>query len=381
MLFIKLSALYFVYFALLGLMAPFMGLYLDAQGFNLLEIAQLLSLLMVTKVIAPLLWGGVADYYQNSVFLVRFGAFAAFFTCCGFFIAESFWQHALVIVIFSFFWNAILPQIEVVTLYNLATYKDRYGRIRLWGSVGFIASVVGFGGLFNYVGIDYFSRSLFFVAGLIALISLFHFDEPKKVNDNNARQGGFVDALKRPEVVLFFIVCFLLQVSHGAYYTYFSIYLDSLSYDSAEIGWLWSLGVIAEVVMFLVVHTWFKRHSLEFIMLLSLSFAVVRWFFTAEFAENVWVLVLLQCLHAFSFGSMHACAMKFVYQYFQVQYQGRAQALYSSFGFGAGGALGTYVSGIIVSSSGYSPAFKFSSFCAMLAIFFLLPLVRRSYRH
>ena len=373
-LYIKLSLLYFTYFSLLGVMVPYLGLYLDDRNFNLLEISQLLSLLMITKVLAPFVWGSLSDRYSNNVFLVRLGSFLTLLCYIGFFLVDSFWGFALVIILFSFFWNAVLPQIEVVTLYNLGIREDLYGRIRLWGSVGFIISVVGFGVFFNSLGIAYFPFVLLFVISLIFLSSLFHFDEPKRAKKEGQGFDKFLAYLLLPDVRNFFVVCFLLQVSHGAYYTYFSIYLESLGYTTAEIGGLWSLGVIAEVVLFIYMHRWMANHTIKLIMVVSLLLTSLRWLVSAWCADNMVLIVIAQCLHAFSFGAMHASAIKFVHQTFTVTYQGRAQALYSSLGFGAGGAVGAYASGVLVTYSGYNDLFVVSALVSFVAIFLVLPM-------
>jgi len=363
----KLSIFYFVYFALLGVMAPYLGLYLKEQGFGLFEIAQLSSLLMLTKIIAPMLWGALADRYQNRIFLVRLGAIMTMLCYLGFFSAEKFWHYAVIIVLFSFFWNAILPQFEVITLFTLGRKRDRYSRIRLWGSIGFILSVVIMGWLFDLIGIFLFPVSLLMIIAAIFLASWFKFYEPKATIFEHENVSGLWQQLRKRDAQLFFLACFLLQASHGAYYTYFSIFLESIGYEKNQIGWLWGLGVIAEVVLFVFMHRWFARHSIKTIMLISLLLTGIRWCLTAYYADFVWVLISSQCLHALSFGSMHAAAIKFVHLNFNGQSQGRAQALYSSLSFGLGGAVGAFLSGLIVVKSNYEITFMASAVMALLA--------------
>jgi len=372
MIFAKLSTLYFVYFALLGVMAPYLGLYLESQGYSLFEIAQLASLLMMTKVVAPLLWGSIADRYQNSVFLVRLGSFMTMLCYLGFFVAATFWQYVVVIALFSFFWNAILPQIEVITLFNLAGYQDRYSRIRLWGSVGFIVSVVGAGWFFEIAGIRHFPLVLLLIVFALWVVSYFNYEQPKIIKRASLAAVSLVSQFMQIKVVLFFTICFLLQVSHGAYYTYFSIYLESLSYSKSIIGWLWSLGVLAEIILFWFMHRWFELHSVKTIMIIALLLTAARWYFVSEYSELIIVIIMMQCLHAFSFGAMHSVAIKFVHYAFDACHQGRAQAMYSSFGFGAGGAVGAYICGLMVSQGDYDLVFKFSACTALLALIFAL---------
>lgn len=373
-LFVKLSALYFTYFALLGVMAPYLSLYLENEGYSLLEIGQLLSILMITKMVAPLIWGGLADRYNKSVILVRIGSLMTLICYVGFFWAHDFWTIALVIILFSFFWNAVLPQIEVLTLYNLSEKRNQYSRIRLWGSVGFICSVVFCGWLFEVFKVSFFPYVLLVLISSIFLVSLFSFEEVrvKPSVKNNGVQ--FKTQLNRPAVILFFLICFLLQVSHGSYYTYFSIYLSSLEYSKSQIGWLWALGVVAEVMVFVVMHRWLKHSSIANIMLLSLMLTFIRWIMTAYFADSIFLITLMQCLHAFSFGAMHVASIQFVHRNFEQHNQGRAQALYSSMGFGAGGAVGAYLSAYIVDAADYSTTFLVSSVVSLVAMFAVLAM-------
>ena len=201
-LFLKLSALYFVYFGLLGVMAPYLSLYLEEEGFSLLEIGQLMSLLMITKMVAPLVWGSLADKYNKSILLVRIGAFMTLLCYLGFFWAHTFWSLAFVIILYSFFWNAVLPQIEVLTLYNLAEQRNRYSRIRLWGSVGFIVSVALCGWLFEVLGMNAFPWVLLGLISAIFIVSLLGFSEVKITTvTSSSSERSFKSQLYLPRVI------------------------------------------------------------------------------------------------------------------------------------------------------------------------------------
>lgn len=348
-------------------MAPYMGLFLESEGFSLLEISQLTSILMLTKVLAPHLWGTLADRMQKRLWLVRTGALLTLLAFLAFFFAQGFWCYALIIMLFSFFWNAVLPQYEVLTLHNLGAEKSRYSRVRMWGSIGFIVSVVSMGALFETLSISLFPVILLLIISGIFICSLWRLSEPRHARASAGESFG--KQLKHPAVIIFFTVCFLLQLSHGAYYTYYSIYLESLGYSKTSIGMLWALGVVAEVILFLGMHLWFRRAALENIMFWALSLTAIRWLLIALGAESGVVLIAAQLLHALSFGAMHAAAIFFVHHSFPSSNQGRAQAMYSSAGFGLGGAVGAVLSGFLVEYFDYSTAFS-ASFCiAVLAAF------------
>ena len=375
MLQVKLSTFYFFYFALLGVTAPYLSLFLDSEGFSAAEVGQLTSLLMATKVVAPNIWGTVADRTQRRLALVRFGAFATLLAYTGFFVAEGFWQYAFMIILFSFFWNAILPQFEVITLHSLHGETNRYSQIRLWGSIGFVASVVGLGWLFEVFGIDCFVPALFAVITAIFLASLLGFNEPRGSADHCASEHiGLLSEVKRGGAYLFFGVCFLLQVSHGAYYSYYSLHLESLGYDKLQIGGLWALGVVAEILLFMVMHYWHSKHSVKTIMTIALLFSALRWLIIAYFSDMAWVLVLAQILHAFSFGAMHAASIYFVHHHFSLVNQGRAQAMYSSLGFGLGGAVGALLMASLVDVLGYQGLFMVSAAVVFLSFVLLKPI-------
>ena len=117
----------------------------------------------------------------------------------------------------------------------------------------------------------------------------------RRESSNQIGGIAFKTQLFRPWVLVFFVVSFLLQVSHGAYYTYFSIYLSSLDYSKTQIGWLWALGVMAEVLMFVIMHRWLKRSTIENIMLISLALTLLRWAITARYADSLVLITAMQC--------------------------------------------------------------------------------------
>lgn len=153
--------------------------------------------------------------------------------------------------------------------------------------------------------------------------------------------------LKRPAVIAFLLMCFLMQASHGPYYTFYTIYLEENGYGRGLIGQLWALGVFAEVIIFLFMHRWLPKFGLRYVLLVSLLLSAGRWLLIALFPQNLPVLTFAQLLHAASYGTYHAAAIAWVHRHFTGKTQGRGQALYSSVSFGAGGALGSLISGYL----------------------------------
>ncbi len=363
----RLSGFYFFYFASLGGFLPYWGLYLQqARGFSAAEIGELMAVVMVAKLIAPNIWGWIGDHTGHRMPIVRIASLLTVVCFFGVFLERGFWGLALVMMLFSFFWNASLPQFEAVTMSYLQDRIQHYSRIRLWGSVGFVISVVVLGFLVDHWGVSLLPQLVLLLYVGIFLNSL---SVPERMADPPAHdQGSILEILKRWDILAFLLVCFLMQASHSAYYAFYSIYMENLGYSGGVIGQLWALGVIAEVLIFLVMHRLLVRWGARRVLIASLAIAVVRWMLVAGGSDN-WLLVLLaQVMHAATFGTFHAAAIHMVHHYFVGRHQGRGQALYASLSFGAGGAVGSLTSGYLWSGLGAASAFWFASGYALLAV-------------
>ncbi len=339
----RLSGFYFFYFAALGALLPYWGLYLQSLGFGAREIGELIAILMATKIVAPNIWGWIADRTGRRMMIVRLGSLLAVITFAGVLLGSTYWWLAFVICLFSFFWNATLPQFEATTMTHLGESTHRYSIIRLWGSVGFIITVVLVGPLLEAQGIDLLPLVLIVLFAAIWCSSLI---VPERAAGHlPLDHEPLRNVLCQPTVVALLLICFLVQMSHGPYYTFYTIYLDDYGYSRSMIGQLWALGVVAEIGAFLVMHRLIPRFGVRGLLLVALALTTLRWLLVAWWVESLAVILFAQLLHAFSFGVFHAVAISLIHQYFVGRHQGRGQALYSSLSFGAGGAIGSLYSG------------------------------------
>ncbi|MEH6626227.1 MAG: MFS transporter [Motiliproteus sp.] len=351
----RLSSFYLCYFSLLGALVPFWGLYLKDLGFTISEIGSLVAILMGTRIVAPNLWGWLADRSGRRLSIIRSGSLLTVLVFSTAFWAFSFWQVAFLTFAFTFFWNAVLPQFEVVTLQFLGPNRARYSLIRLWGSVGFIVTVVGLGALFDYVSIRWLIPVLWALMILIWLTTLLVTQPP--ATESKVASGEFLRVVRRPEVIAFFLISLIVQFGHGPYYTFYSIYMTEFGYDKIDIGLLWGLGVLAEVLVFVVMHRLLEWTGLRNMVIFGLAVCAVRWLLIGLFPDSLVIVLFAQSLHAVTFGCLHASGITLVQQFFPPGIQGQGQALYSSFGFGVGGALGAYFSGWIWTLAGGTATF------------------------
>ncbi|MDV2079798.1 MFS transporter [Marinobacter xestospongiae] len=335
---------------------PYWSLYLEDRGFSYLEIATLMATIQLTKIVAPSVWGWLGDRTGQRVRLVRTGALVGAVCFSGVFLEPAFFGLLLVMLAFTFFWNAVLPLYEVITLQGLGRDRARYGRVRLWGSVGFVGTVAGVGAILEWVPISFLPWIVMPVFAGIA-ISAFLVPAERGPARSTAGADELWAILRHPAVIAFFLMNFLLQVSHGAYYTFFSIHLEQHGYGKFAIGVLWSLGVIAEIALFIVMHRLFRRFTVRQIAIAALLLTLLRWVLIAEATSLLAVLLFAQLLHAASYGALHALSVQYIHGYFGGGHHGQGQALYSGLTFGAGGAVGAWLSGFLVEGVGTDAAF------------------------
>ncbi|WP_282450495.1 MFS transporter [Marinobacter xestospongiae] len=362
-----MSNLYFWFFALLGALLPYWSLYLEDRGFSYLEIATLMATIQLTKIVAPSVWGWLGDRTGQRVRLVRTGALVGAVCFSGVFLEPAFFGLLLVMLAFTFFWNAVLPLYEVITLQGLGRDRARYGRVRLWGSVGFVGAVAGVGAILEWLPIGFLPWIVMPVFAGIA-ISAFLVPAERGPARSTAGAAELWAILRHPAVIAFFLMNFLLQVSHGAYYTFFSIHLEQHGYGKFAIGVLWSLGVIAEIALFIVMHRLFRRFTVRQIAIAALLLTLLRWVLIAEATSLLAVLVFAQLLHAASYGALHALSVQYIHGYFGGGHHGQGQALYSGLTFGAGGAVGAWLSGFLVEGVGTDGAFWGSAVAIALGV-------------
>jgi MFS transporter, PPP family, 3-phenylpropionic acid transporter len=365
----RLAGFYFFYFAYLGVFAPFFTLYLDAVGMTAVQIGVLMSMPQITRIFAPHLWGWLADRGGNALRIAQFAGVAGTLSWLGVFAGTQFAWLFGVLLLVMFFWSAALPLVEATTLTHLGDETSRYGRIRVWGSIGFIVAVVAVG----YVLDHWPPRAVLWIvlAMMLAMLAFCWAVPPAQLRPHASDDLSIWAILKRPEVVALIVAAALMSVAHGPYYTFYTIYLVDHGYSKSMAGWLWALGVICEIGIFVWMPHLYRAFSLRQILLASFACAVLRFVLIGWLVDNVVVMLFAQALHAATFGSFHAAAIGVIHKLFRGRHQARGQVLYGSFAFGLGGVIGGLSSGY--AWSGLGPAWTFTlSSCAAAAGLLLL---------
>ena len=324
---------------------------------------------MASKIIAPYFLSWLSDHLGKRLIIIQLSMMMSVVIFAAILPYQSFWWFACVLGLFGFFWNASLPLFEALTLNHLADQSLGYSKIRLWGSIGFILVVIALPTLIEGENI----RRLPFIILLLllanALTTLFISD--KSANLSQWQPAKLSDTFRNKIVLALLLACALQTLSHGTYYTFFTIYLENHNYTREVAGWLWALGVLAEIILFLLIRPLFKRFDVCFLFVLSLFITVVRWVVLALWIDSPSLVIFAQLLHAASFGLFHATAIQLIHDLFPGRLQARGQAIYAGMSFGVGGALGHLISGYTWTSLGatwsYLGAACLSLISAMIA--------------
>jgi len=365
-----LASFYFTYFAFIGVFTTYFALYLHQQGYSPAEIGILMSLLNAVRVVMPNVWAWLSDHTGAHMNIIRVTFALATVAFTALFMVQGFWWLFVVIVVMSAFWSASLPIFEATTMSYLDGDAARYGRIRLWGSVGFIAAVSLAGWWLDHVPIGWL---LWLVLGLMGITLLCAFVVPERVTPPHEHESvPIASVLRRPGVLLFFLACFLLLAAQGSSIVFYSIHMVENGFSKTTVGILWSVGVVAEILIFLFLPRLFARFSLYQLWLLSFGMTAVRYLIVAWLPSVLAMQVFAQALHMFSFGTFHATALAVLHTNFGGKLKARGQALYTSLSFGLGGAVGALLSGWTWQAWGPGWTFTVSSAIALAGLVLII---------
>ena len=363
---VTLALFYFFYFAMVGVYVIFMPKVLKDIGYSAVQIGAIYTSAPLMRFLLPFLFKCCIKL-SSRVFYISLIA-TLLITLLFFITINHFWLFLLVNFVFGGAMGAVLPFVETIALENVG--KERYGKIRLWGSIGFSAIAFILGNLLSgYVMALGFlvSTTLFTMLFGLALIP---FDRYPTIQKNTQNNNSF----SLQKYWAFWMSVFLLQFSFGGFYNFFTIYETQNGMPLDTVSYLWIFGVACEIVMLFSQGVILERFNLLTLLTVATFSAVFRWIIVALFPQSLLLILLSQATHALSFALYYTAAIAYVYRLYTQKKL--AQQFFLGIGFGLGGALGAIVSGVIYRFS-HSGLFIFEAFIALLATLLLIVHKRR----
>jgi PPP family 3-phenylpropionic acid transporter len=335
---LNFALFFFAYYGYVGVFSPYASLYFADRGLSATQIGILMSLMQVMRIFGPNLWGWVADQSRRRVLVLRLTSVVAALSFCGMFVGQSFMFFFALMVTVNLFTSAQGPISEALMLSSMRGDLTHYGRVRLWGSVGFIVLVTLSGYALDWQGIELMPWIALLMLVMVTSVTFSLHEEPAT---QHAQPSNSVrELLSRKSVLSFFASTFLMIAAHSSLYVYYSLYLSDMGYSKSVIGLMWSLGVIAEILFFFYQAPLFRRFGVRKLMLFSLAIAVIRFLMIGWGAQSLSVLLIAQVLHAATFGVHHSASVATLQRWFAGPLQARGQALYISISYGLGGTVG-----------------------------------------
>lgn len=356
-----MSTQYFIYFGSLGVFLPYFNLYCHHIGLTGFEIGSLSAVRSVTFALFPLLWGALADRLGNRRFLYIFCNFLSTLIWTFFFFTSSFWPMLIITAFYGVFFSPIISFLEAATMETLAQRKSNYGRIRVWGSISFIIVVIGIGKL-----TDYFSIRL--ILYCICIGSLLQSGFSLSLPKTSALQSH--PAIKKSpplltrEMIVFLVCGFLMLVSHGTYYGFFSIHLDALGCSKTFIGISWAVAVVAEILIMINSKRLFRHFQLETVLFYSFMIASARWLLLFFFTSPA-VIIVCQVAHAFTYGTFHMASILYMDRLSPDKGKTMGQAVNNAVTYGMGLMTGFFLNGALYTPMGASTLFLMSAGIAL----------------
>lgn len=352
---------YFIYFGVMGIFLPYFNLYCYHIGFSGLQIGVLSGLRSAMLILFPLIWGALADRFQKRRLIYILCNAASAIIWSFYLLSVDFKVVLLITIGYTIFYAPVISFLEAFTVDILDAQKRSYGRVRVWGTIAFIVTVLCMGKMIDLYGIKIILILILVGSTLQACIAI-------KVPDIRVAKARLTKSNRRrlfdSQVMVFLGCAFLMLVSHGAYYGFFSIHLENLGYGKTFIGTSWALASGAEVVVMLKSDTIFKRFSIQKVLLLSFMAAALRWLILF-FARTPYVILPSQILHAITYAAFHIAGILYIDSVTPKDVKTLGQALNNAITYGLGLMVGFLISGALYERIGSFNLFGIGSLIAL----------------
>ncbi|KFN44631.1 MFS transporter [Arenimonas oryziterrae] len=368
----RFAIFYFCYYAALGAYTPYVGRWVASLGHGGYVVGTMLGLWYATRILAPPVWARRVEASARPGHWFVAGSALTLLCFAGFTLTRSAWALFAVMAAFGLFYNAVMPQFEAMTLKALGTRSGDYGRIRVWGSIGFLIVASTYGWLLDRLGDGAFPWITLPLLLLMLAAAWPHRHDTPPDHLDTLEDAGHL--WKRPGVRRFLLVALLMQLGFGAFYVFYTLHLARHGHDGATIGALWGLGVLIEIAMFWQSPKLLARFGAPALMSFCIALTVVRWTATALLADSLAWMALAQLTHCFSFAIFHACCMRRMSDLFPGKRAAAGQSLLYGFSSGVGGVLGAALAAGMWEWRGGTAAFLAGAAATLIA--FILHALR-----
>ena len=381
---------YFLYFAYHGAYYPYISLYLQTTGITATQMGFLFAIPQASRIIGPFIWGTWADHHPNPLRILQISFIASFISFIGLYLGHGFTWMFICLSLTHFFTSGQMPLVESSTIKQVRSSPGEYGRIRVWGSLGFIVAVSGLGYTLNHTPPIWLLHATTFILGLMLPLGWL-IPNPARTppasstttdihSDTHLTLTDIWGIVRQKEVRSFLLAGCCNAFAHTALYAFFTLHLIRLGYDTTTVGLYWALGVGAEIILLQSMPFILRSIPLNQLYFVTFIACAVRFLLIAWAASWWGWIVIAQILHALTFALYHSSSVTLVGHYFGVNAAARGQAIYISMTYGLGGFIGALTAGYLWDNAGPSWVFTVSAIAGVIGGILFYPH-RSTIRH
>ena len=328
------GAYYFFYFALVGVYIIFMPKMLLELSYSRFEVGIIYGGAPFMRFLLPFIFGHYLSLtpkvYVISLFFTLLGSSLLLLSI------DNFYTYLFANLLFGASMGVSLPYVETIALHSLS--KQKYGKVRLWGSLGFMAITLWLGKV-----LESFNEALYYLISMAFFTLLFgSFITKYDTVSHSTPQEDASFSLKK--YWAFWLSVFLMQVGFGGYYVFFTDYQISYGVSLEVTSWMWSFGVVCEIFMLYFQGSLLQRNLLKLTQF-AIFMTSIRWLILYLYPDNVTIVFASQSLHAISFALYHTASISYVFSLYKQKKL--AQQFFLGIAFGLGGSVGSVLAGQI----------------------------------
>jgi PPP family 3-phenylpropionic acid transporter len=337
------AVFYFCFYAALGAYTPYVARFVDHLGFSGLVAGGMLGLWYGSRIVAPPLWSRLTTRSARPGLWLLLGCGLAAAGFASFGAVTTVPQLFAAMLFFGIFYNAVMPQFEAMTLAAIAGEAEGYGRLRVWGSVGFLVVAGSYGALLDAWGEAFFVWATLPWFALMVWAAWPYRREHEPAGKADTPRVAMRSLWRRHGARPLLVLALLVQAGFGAFYVFYTLHLQAHGHDGFAVGLLWVVGVLAEIALFWAAPGLIRRHGTTRLMALCLIVTVLRWALVGLFAGSMPLMLAAQLTHALGFALFHACLMQRMAALFPGEEASAGQGLLYGFSSGLGGVIGALI--------------------------------------
>ena len=362
------AVFYFCFYAALGAYTSYVARFVDHLGFGGLVAGGMLGLWYASRILAPPLWSRwVARSAAPGQWLLA-GTVLATLGFASFGAVSTVSQLFAAMLFFGLFYNAVMPQFEAMTLAAIEGEPEGYGRLRVWGSVGFLVVAGSYGALLDAWGEAFFVWATLPWFALMIWAAWPYRRGRAAAGDSTIPRVATRSLWRRSGVRPLLLLALLVQSGFGAFYVFYTLHLQAHGHDGLAVGLLWVAGVLAEIALFWAAPALIRRHGTARLIAVCLGVTIVRWAVVALCAASLPLMLAAQLTHALGFALFHACLMQRMAALFPGSEASAGQGLLYGFSSGLGGVIGALLAAGLWEWRGGTAAFIGGAVLTTLAL-------------